>query len=174
MTGEQLRLPAPLREAHDGGFDYDGGDGIDFEPYDAFLTLAETAEWWQAWSGNPSMDGVDFRIFGKDGTGGLAACWLVRPGEPIERQPVVFLGSEGEMSVIARDLAAYLWLLAGGFGPMEATMWPQHEHRPRPDTRRTTIAERYAPQARQTAPEVIEAARAEFPDFEPFIESLCH
>ncbi|MEU5940686.1 SMI1/KNR4 family protein [Micromonospora sp. NPDC047548] len=174
MTGGQLTLPAPLREAQDGGFDYDGGDGIDFEPYDAFLTLAETAEWWQAWSGSRTMDGVDFRIFGQDGTGGLAAFWLVRPGEPVEHQPVVFLGSEGEMSVVARNLAAYLWLLAGGFGPVEATMWPRHEHRPRPDAHRTAIAGRYAPQARQAPPEVIEAARAEFPDFEPFIDSLCN
>ncbi|MGC5021457.1 SMI1/KNR4 family protein [Micromonospora sp. DT47] len=168
-----MTLPEPLREAHANGFDYDGGDGVDFEPYDEFLTLAETAEWWQAWSGNPSLDGVNFRIFGRDGTGGLAAFWLAHPGEPVERQPVVFLGSEGEVSVVARDLAAYLWLLAGGFGPLEATMWPRHEHRPRPDARRMEIAQRYAPAARRPAPEVIETARAEFPDFEAWVDSLC-
>ncbi|MFI7650605.1 SMI1/KNR4 family protein [Micromonospora sp. NPDC049460] len=173
MTGGELTLPAALREAQDGGFDYAGGDGVDFEPYDSFLTLGETAEWWHAWSGNSSMDGLDLRIFGQDGTGGLAAFWLVRPGEPVDRQPVVFLGSEGETSVVACDLGAYLWLLAGGFGPLEATMWPRHEHRPRPDARRTAIAERYAPQARRTVPEVIEAARAEFPDFERYVDSLC-
>ncbi|TDC70841.1 SMI1/KNR4 family protein [Micromonospora sp. KC606] len=173
MTEGQLSLPTPLREAQAGGFDYDDGDGIDFEPYDEFLTLGETTEWWQAWSGNPSTEGAEFRVFGQDGTGGLAAFWLVRPGEPVERQPVVFLGSEGEASVVARDLAAYLWLLADGFGPLEATMWPHHEHRPRPDAHRGAVAERYAPRARETAPEVIKAARAEFPDFGPFVESLC-
>jgi hypothetical protein len=173
VTGEESALPAALREAQDGGFDYDGGDGVDFEPYDAFRTPAETAEWWQAWSGNPSMGGVDLRIFGQDGTGGLAAFWLARPGEPVDRQPVVFLGSEGEVSVVARDLGSYLWLLAGGFGPLEATMWPRHEHRPRPDARRTAIAERHAPQARRTPAEVIEAARSEFPDFEALVGSLC-
>lgn len=74
---------------------------------------------------------VEFRIFGQDGTGGLAAFWLVRMGESIAGQPVVFLGSEGETGVVARDLAAYLWLLADGYGPLEATMHPRHEHDPR-------------------------------------------
>lgn len=66
------------------------------------------------------MDGVCFRVFGQDGTGGYAAFWLVREGRGLVEQPVVFLGSEGETGVIARDLADFLWLLAGGVGPWEA------------------------------------------------------
>jgi hypothetical protein len=30
---------------------------------------------------------------------------------------------------------AYLWLLTGGFGPLEATMYPKHQHDPRADVR---------------------------------------
>lgn len=64
------------------------------------------------------MDGACFRVFGQDGTGGYAAFWLVREGRGLVEQPVVFLGSEGETGVIARDLADFLWLLVeAGSGP---------------------------------------------------------
>ncbi|OKI41691.1 hypothetical protein A6A27_39160 [Micromonospora sp. CB01531] len=166
-------MPVPLAEAHEPGFDYAAGDGVDFEPYPAFLTADETAEWLRAWTGNPEFDGGEFRVFGQDGTGGIAAFWLVRPGEPVERQPVVFLGSEGETAVVAQDLPAYLWLLADGFGPLEARMYPRHEYVPRADAHRARIAQRWAPQARQSAANVITAARAEFPGFEELIDSMC-
>jgi hypothetical protein len=173
MTGDNLTMPAPLSETHEVGFDYRDGAGIDFEPYTQFLSTAETAQWWQAWTGNPSLDGAEFRVFGQDGSGGMAAFWLVRAGEPVARQPVVFLGSEGEAGVVAQDLDAYLWLLADGFGPYEATVYPRHEHQPRPDARLTRIAQRYAPSKRQSAVELIADVRAEFPDFEEVIDSLC-
>lgn len=173
MHEESLALPPELGEAHAVGFDYRNGDGVDFEPYDAFLSGGETAQWWRAWTGNQAENGSGFRVFGQDGTGGLAAFWLIRPGVPIRQQPVVFLGSEGEVAVVARDLGAYLWLLAGGFGPLEATMYPQHQHDPRADVRLAEIAQRYAPSARQEPAEIIAAAAAEFPDFEALIDSAC-
>src|SRR5689334_7330176 len=120
-------MPAALVEAQRDGFDYRDGDGVDFEPYEEFLDAAETTRWWQAWTGNPAADGSRFRVFGQDGTGGMAAFWLVRDGEPVERQPVVFLGSEGETQVVAADLDSYLWLLADGFGPLEAAGYPEHD-----------------------------------------------
>ncbi|WP_240742294.1 SMI1/KNR4 family protein [Micromonospora zingiberis] len=166
-------MPPPLSEAHEIGFDYRDGDGVDFEPYPNFLDEHETADWWRAWTGNAELDGSEFRVFGQDGTGGLAAFWLVRNGEPIEQQPVVFLGSEGQTAVVAQNLPAYLWLLADGFGPWEAAQYPEHEHQPRPDARRTEIAERRAAAHRRSAGEVITAARDEFPDFEELIDSMC-
>ncbi|GAA2605373.1 hypothetical protein GCM10010304_64130 [Streptomyces roseoviolaceus] len=36
-------------------------------------------------------------------------------------RPVVFLGSEGDTAVVARDLNDFLWLLADGYGPLEAS-----------------------------------------------------
>ncbi|MGS2613885.1 SMI1/KNR4 family protein [Micromonospora sp. LZ34] len=173
MEDGRRTLPTPLSEAHEVGFDYRGGAGVDFEPYPDFLDAGETAEWSRAWTGNAEVDGSEFRVFGQDGTGGLAAFWLVRPGEPIEQQPVVFLGSEGETGVVAQNLWAYLWLLADGFGPWEATEYPNHEHEPRTDPRVMEIAERWAPSHRMSAGEVIAAAREEFPGFEALIESMC-
>lgn len=173
MIGDDRTMPAVLVEAHLEGFDYRGGLGIEFEPYPEFLSISDTAEWWRAWTGNPSLDGVEFRVFGRDRTGGMAAIWFVREGEPLARQPVVFLGSEGETGVVARDLGAYVWLIAAGFGPLEATMYPQHEHEPLPDARLTQLAQSYTPSARQSAADVITAARTEFPDFDQVIDSLC-
>ncbi|GLW10308.1 hypothetical protein Misp01_54360 [Microtetraspora sp. NBRC 13810] len=155
------------------GFDYRDGAGVDFEPYPQFLTAADTAQWWRAWMGNPSVDGAEFRVFGQDGTGGMAAFWLVRSGEPLTQQPVVFLDSEGRTGLVARNLDGYLWLIAAGFGPFEAMMYPTHEHEPRADARLTQIAERWAPSARQPAAEVIGTARQEFPYFDETVESLC-
>ncbi|WP_187399648.1 hypothetical protein [Micromonospora sp. AP08] len=97
----------------------------------------------------------------------------MRQSEPIEQQPVVFLGSEGETGVVAQNLWAYLWLLAGGFGPWEATAYPDHEHEPRTDARLTEIAQRWAPSQRRSAGEVITAAREEFPGFDELIGSMC-
>ncbi|WP_328651426.1 SMI1/KNR4 family protein [Micromonospora sp. NBC_00330] len=173
MDHDGRTLPTPLSEAHEVGFDYRDGAGVDFEPYPHFLDSGEIAEWWRAWTGNAQLDGSDFRVFGQDGTGGLAAFWLVRHSEPIEEQPVVFLGSEGETAVVAQNLWDYLWLLADGFGPWEATAYPDHEHEPRTDERLAEIAQRWAPSHRRSADEVITAAREEFPGFEELIGSLC-
>ncbi|WP_326836020.1 SMI1/KNR4 family protein [Amycolatopsis rhabdoformis] len=173
MAESDRVMPASLVEAHREPFDHRDGSGVDFEPYQEFLSEAETADWWHSWTGNPAVHGAEFRVFGQDGTGGLAAFWLVREGGLLGEQPVVFLGSEGEVGVVAGAADGYLWLLADGFGPLEAISYPQHEHEPRVDARLTEIAERWAPSARQPASEVITAARAEFPNFEETVRSQC-
>ncbi|MDJ0345135.1 hypothetical protein QMK19_31840 [Streptomyces sp. H10-C2] len=76
------------------------------------------------------LNGDSFRVFGQDGTGGYAAFWLVRPGRSLVEQPVVFLGSEGDVGVVARDLAGYLWLLAEGFGPSKRSIHRKAPHDP--------------------------------------------
>ena len=103
-------------------------------------------------------------MFGQDATGGMAAFWLVRAGEPVAAQPVVFLGSEGDVAVVARDLGSYLWLLAAGFGPLEAAMHPDHESEPVVDERLVALARRCAPTVSSDVAELLGAARAEFPD----------
>jgi hypothetical protein len=72
----------------------------------------------KAWTGNPAAEAA-FAVFAQDGSGGLVAFWRVHDA-PIELQPVVFLGSEGEVGAVASDLADFLYLLACGVGPYEA------------------------------------------------------
>lgn len=163
------KLPKALAEANGLDYDYDDG-GVDFEPYDQFLDADDTRSWIRAWTGNKELDGTEYRVFGQDGTGGYAAFWLVRTGKPIEDQPIVFFGSEGELGVIARNLHEYLWLLAGGFGPLEAV---EYATTPREtDDEKAELAARHAPSHEKPAIEVIRLAKAEFPDFEQRIIAL--
>lgn len=84
---DDRRLPHELTAVAAIGFDYAEGDGVDFEPFDEFLTAQDTTHWLRAWTGNTALDGDAFRAFGQDGTGGYAAFWLARParGSPINR-----------------------------------------------------------------------------------------
>ncbi|MEV6398303.1 SMI1/KNR4 family protein [Streptomyces sp. NPDC051907] len=171
MTLSDDRVFPPALAAVAGiGFHYDD-DGVDFEPYDRFLTAEETADWLRAWTGNDELDGGDLRVFGQDGTGGYAAFWLVRTGAPLECQPVVFFGSEGELGVVAGDLPGFLWLLADGFGPLEAVEYPDGS--PNPNPRLAAVAERFTSGERRSAKDVMAEAAREFPDFERTIVALC-
>lgn len=172
VEDESREFPAALAAALAGGFDYDDGYGVDFEPFPEFLSAGETAEWFRAWTGNQEVDGACFRVFGQDGTGGYAAFWLVREGRGLVEQPVVFMGSEGENGVISRDLADFLWLLAGGVGPWEAGAGYEAEGEPRPDAAREAVAERFAPGRRRAPAEVVADAGAEFPGFDEELMGL--
>ncbi|MER7664064.1 SMI1/KNR4 family protein [Streptomyces sp. NPDC096193] len=153
-----------------------GNDEVDFEPYESFLTAAETTDWVRAWTGNGGLNGDDFRMFGRDGTGGSAAFWLVRADRELVEQPVVFMGSEGETGVVARNLGAFLWLLADGIGPWEAA----NSYEPEPGggtlpahREPAATAEQFAPDHRASAAVVIEQAIREFPDFDDTMMKLC-
>lgn len=99
-------------------FDYAGGDGVDFEPFAAFLPTEETTDWFRAWTGDGELNGDDFRVFGRDGSGGFAAFWLVRPNRALADQPVVFLGSEGRPASSRATLATSsgCWPTASALG----------------------------------------------------------
>lgn len=144
---------------------------IDYEPYDEFDSAEETTGWIRAWTGNEELGGDAFRVFGQDGTGGLAALWLVRPGEPLVNQPVAFFGSEGAAGVVATSLGEFLWLLAGGVGPQEAVEFGSDGGVPHDELR--AVAEKHSGVEPRTPAEVLAAARAEFPGFEATVQGWC-
>ncbi|NYH53581.1 hypothetical protein HNR06_003170 [Nocardiopsis arvandica] len=168
-------FPAALAAAMAVRLERVGEDGVDFEPYESFLTADETTEWFRAWTGNGELSGDDFRVFGQNGTGGNAAFWLIRRGRELVEQPVVFLGSEGETGVVALDLGAFLWLLADGFGPWEAatSYEPDPRWAPHVDRELAAVAEQFAPDRRASAAAVIAQATQEFPDFDGTVMRLC-
>jgi hypothetical protein len=170
---DDRQFPEALAAAMAVPFVYADGEGVDFEPFNAFLSAEETTDWFRAWTGNGALNGDDFRVFGQDGTGGYAAFWLVRPSLPPADQPVVFLGSEGETGVVARDLGDFLWVLAGGYGPWEAATSYEPDRTPRPHPELTAVAERFAPDRGGPAAALIEAAAQEFPDFDDTVMELC-
>ncbi|MET8763773.1 SMI1/KNR4 family protein [Lentzea sp. NPDC004782] len=158
-------------------WDYDEKSGepapgnIDYEPCDEFGSAEETTDWIRAWTGNSELDGAAFRVFGQDGTGGLVASWLVRPGQPLVAQPVAFFGSEGEAGVVATSLGEFLWLLAGGVGPQEAVEFGTESGVGHDELR--AVAEEHSGVEPRTPAEVLAAARAEFPDFAGTVQSWC-
>lgn len=170
-TETDRAFPPALADVARVEFDYDDGEGVDFEPYDAFDSAEETTDWLRNWTGNHELDGAAYRVFGQDGTGGLAALWCVRQGRPPAEQPVVFLGSEGERGVVAANLSDFLWVLADGLGPMEVVEYDQYEARV--NAALTELAERHATTPRRTTRDIVTSARAEFPAFSEDIDALC-
>ncbi|MEU1406026.1 SMI1/KNR4 family protein [Streptomyces sp. NPDC005728] len=171
-THDDCRFPAALAAALAHPFDYDR-DGVDLEPFDRFLSAEETTDWFRSWTGNKEVSGDAFRVFGMDGTGGYAAFWLVRPGREPADQPVVFLGSEGETGVVARDLSDFLWILADGAGPLEAVDPYGVGLTSRPNAELTAVAEQFAAGRGQTAATLTRLAREEFAGFDDLIMGLC-
>ncbi|MDX8049616.1 hypothetical protein SK571_09520 [Lentzea sp. BCCO 10_0798] len=143
---------------------------IDYEPYDEFEPAGDTTDWIRSWTGNKDLDGTEVRLFGKDGSGGLAVLWLVREG-PLTAQPVMFFGSEGEVGPVATNLGEFLWLLAGGVGPQEAVEFGADSGVPNEELR--AVAEKYSGTEPLTPAEVLARAQAEFPDFAEKVESWC-
>jgi hypothetical protein len=78
MREFEVTFPTLLMQLHQLEFDYDDGEGIDFEAYHEFQAAKDTADWIKAWTGNHELTAAEYRIFGQDGSGGYAAFWLVR------------------------------------------------------------------------------------------------
>jgi hypothetical protein len=163
-------MPELLRALLALDFDYADGEGIDFEPFETFLSASETSRWFQAWTGNQDANAADFLVFGQDGTGGYAVIWNVRKDGQLLDQPVAFLGAEGQTGVVASTVYEFLWLLAGGLGPFEAVAYPSE----RPENIQfAAFAIAHSPETKKSAMDVVKQAKAEFPDFEQRILAVC-
>ena len=85
---------------------------IDYEPYHP--TNEELSETLGHWFGSDkwSKSGDSFLQIGQDGAGSLFCLWFY----PVlkEEPPVVFLGSEGESSLVASDTSDFIRQLSSG------------------------------------------------------------
>lgn len=165
-------LPPLLHALHQLPFAYAQGQGIDFLPLPALQTAAKTKAWFRAWTGNATLTGAEYRVFGHDRMGGTAACWLVHQDAGLLQQPIGFFGSHGELGVVAADFADYLWLLAAGYGPSEAICTGLD--REATESRFTAFAATHAPAAKKSASAVIARAKHEFLRFEPSVRAQCY
>ncbi|MDC0672001.1 hypothetical protein [Nannocystis radixulma] len=162
-------LPAPLAAL----FELQSADGlgeIDFE------MLAEIeAGGPEAWTRNAEAE-HEFRVFAQDGSGGLVAFWLVHHDDgvarPLAEQPVVFLGSEGEVGAVATDLADFLHLLAAGIGPYEVVEYGATEgEEPQPAIAK--LAKKFFPKRKKRdANTIVVEAQRDYGDLGDRLEAL--
>ncbi len=157
-------FPATLERLAAIGDDEGFGDNVD---------LSVAANWEtggpRAWTGNPEAE-EHFRVFGSDGSGGLLAFWLVEAGKPLAAQPIVFLESEGDLGVVARDLGDFLVLLGDGVGPYELVQYGSSSGEPLAAVR--ALASEIASTKGRRAIDVIRDANRSYPDFEAWMDAL--
>lgn len=170
MTDENRTLPPVLARAHSLGFSEDH-EGVDFQESDRFDGADDTNFWWREWTGNPDADDLPFRVFGRDGTGGLAGFWVREPDAALESQPIVFLGSEGEVAVVARNLDDYLWLIANGAGPLEIVDGIDRDLEPIPDL--VALAREHTGLTERPVDAVIAAAQEFLPELTALVDATC-
>ncbi|OAL80388.1 hypothetical protein AY606_15590 [Acinetobacter sp. SFB] len=164
------KFPNLLTELHQLEFDYADGDGIDFEPYQTFMSKNEASQWLKAWTGNGQADADSLLVFGQDGTGGYAAFWMVNPDKEILDQPIVFLGSEGKIGVVAKDFNDYLWLLAQNHGPLESIEYP--EDTSKVNNEFLNFAKQNSKSISRPVSEILSDAQNSNPNFKGWIEGL--
>lgn len=149
----------------------DAGLGeIDFELGEGFDSGGPTA-----WLGNKEAE-HQFRVFGQDGSGGLVAFWLVnRKGSalaPIEQQPVVFLGSEGKVGPVAKDLPDFFQLLAAGVGPLELVEYGVLERQEAQPAIARLATKHFAGLKKRKIDVILDEAAQALGDFEEHVEGL--
>lgn len=83
----------------------------DLEFYEAFNQEYRPSHWTR----NPDSDEV-LGTFAQDGAGGQYALWFDAPGDG--PRPVVKLGDDGDLVVLALDALEFAWLVASGVEPI--------------------------------------------------------
>ncbi len=139
---------------------------IDIEMLERFDSGSATA-----WTKNADAE-REFRVFAINGSGSLIASWLVHADRPVEQQPVVLLGDEGDVGAVATDLCDLLYLLAAGIGPFEAVMFGLDEDA-EPQLGIARMAEaHFGRREGRTAEAVLTDAAAEYSDVQDRLDTL--
>ena len=162
-----MDLPETLAAMHRVTFTW---EQYDYLGYAAFWTPQKTTDWLRAWTGNKSLNGTQFLVFGADGSGGQIAIWLAHLRVALSEQPVVFFGSEGARAVVAQNLADFAWLLAGGIGPLEAVEYGAREGTAHPGFQ--AVARQHFPDSAKTPAQILDQAAAAFPGFSAYVDGL--
>ncbi len=163
-------FPDLLTKLHNLKFDYNEEGSMEFESYQSFMSREDTSEWLKLWTGNKQADASSLLVFGQDGSGGYTAFWLVNQGNEILEQPIVFLGSEGEISVVSKDFNDYLWLLSQNCGPMEVVY--SNEYIPKTNEIFLDFAKENSRSPFRSVSTIISDAQNSYSSFKNWIESI--
>ena len=122
-----------------------------------------------AWFPNDEAMQHQFAVFGRGSTGSVYALWL-REGTEADKAPVVVLGSEGEMLVLATNCSEFCRLLGCGYDELE---WDDLT-KPSPEWEaaqplRDWLKARLNMDCPRTGEDIVAAATRQYPDFEDFV-----
>ncbi|QDT34800.1 hypothetical protein [Thalassoglobus polymorphus] len=125
----------------------------------------------QAWFPSDTTMQNRFAVFGRGSTGSVYAIWLQDHGNA-DASPVVVLGSEGELLILATDSKEFCRLLGCGYDELE---WDDISQ-PSPgwdDTKplREWLASRFDIDFPTTGKQIVDVARDRYPDFSQFVQS---
>lgn len=111
-----------------------------------------------------------FMPFGRGACGDVYALWLTEDLPP-ERAPVIILGSEGQLDVLASNSTEFCRLLCLGYSEIgldDIDSEPADFEETKPF--RDFIQKKYHFELPETAQSIIEQARSLFPDFKHWVE----
>lgn len=125
----------------------------------------------RAWFPTDMRMQQSFAVFGRGSTGSVYAIWL-QDGTDVESSPIVVLGSEGELLVMATDPKQFCRLLGCGYNELEwddlskpSAEWADA------NLLRQWFDDRMEIDFPAVGAEIISAARTQYPDFPLFIQS---
>lgn len=148
--------------------DSPGFGDLDFEMLAHFETGSV-----KAWTGNADAE-REFRVFAINGSGSLIAFWLVHEDRPVEGQPVVLLGDEGDVGPVAADLCDLLHLLSTGNGPFEVVVFGGVDEDAEPHPGLARIADtRFGRREGRTPEAVLTDAADQYSDVQDRLDVLC-
>jgi hypothetical protein len=123
-----------------------------------------------AWFRNDEAARSAFMPFGRGACGDVYAIWLIDDLPP-ERAPIVILGSEGQVDVLASDSTEFCRLLCLGYSEVgldDSESAPENYEETKPF--RDFIQKKYDFDLPRTAHPIIENARSLFPCFQQWVE----
>lgn len=147
---------AALCEAINGG-----GHELDMEGYESFNEQYKPGDWTR----NPGTNGL-MLTFCMDGAGGQFTLWL-QPGKALLDNPVVQLGDDGALHVLASDFASFCALTAAGVNFFERT---PDELTPAAPVQ-AMVASTWPGRVFPSPAEIMSAAAAAYPDFEGWMRA---
>lgn len=163
MVSTSADRPALLVEFQDGDLanEIAGDMELDLEFHPGF------EHGWQSYWGLNEEAAASVHAFAQDGTGGMVCLWQRTPDVALGAAPVVVCGSEGELEVLASDLADYLVQVVWGydhFGAGPADL---------PHSEGARVLRELGIEVPDDPTGLRAAAQEAHPDFEAWIRSRC-
>lgn len=125
----------------------------------------------RAWFPNDPAMQDRFAVFGRGSTGSVYAIWL-QENSTADLSPVIVLGSESELPVLASNSTEFCRLLGCGYDELEwDDLTAQSPDWDATKPLRDWLAQRFDIDFPTNGDQIVGTARQKYPDFSSFVES---